>query len=231
MFLRENPYIAVLCITAIVSSCVALTAWTRREVAPATRPFTWLMVAIALYAARRHRWVMLLGLTGSGAIASAVLAFGIGGRSLSLALITQDPRLGVWQLALEMIQQRPWLGWGFAGLRLLYIPGSIPEYDSIFHAHNLWLFLASEAGIPVMAGFCAAIGTLYYGGVKTFITGKLPAENRALLLGYLLAFASCLLFALFDVALFDSRINVLSWGVLAGIYRLSQKSAGNRQQR
>ncbi len=50
MFLREHPYVAILCLSAIISSCVALTAWTRRELAPATRPFTWLMVAIATYA-------------------------------------------------------------------------------------------------------------------------------------------------------------------------------------
>ena len=50
MFLREYPYIAVFCLTAVISGCVALTAWTRRETAPATRPFTWLMVAIAAYA-------------------------------------------------------------------------------------------------------------------------------------------------------------------------------------
>jgi diguanylate cyclase (GGDEF)-like protein len=50
MFLREHPYVAILCLSAIISSCVALTAWTRRELAPATRPFTWLMVAIAAYA-------------------------------------------------------------------------------------------------------------------------------------------------------------------------------------
>lgn len=50
MFLREHPYVAILCLSAVISSCVALTAWTRRELAPATRPFTWLMVAIAAYA-------------------------------------------------------------------------------------------------------------------------------------------------------------------------------------
>jgi len=49
MFLREHPYAAILFLTAIVSGCVALTAWTRRDVAPATKPFTWLMIAIAFY--------------------------------------------------------------------------------------------------------------------------------------------------------------------------------------
>ncbi len=179
------------------------------------------LVAIALYAARRHKWVMLAGLFGGGAIVAAVLSMGIGGRSLSMALLTNDPRLGVWRLAIEMIHQRPWLGWGFAGLRLLYEPGSIPDYDSIAHAHNVWLFLASEAGIPMMVGFCVVVGTIYYRGVRVLLKGGLMGGDRAILLGYLLAFASCLLFSLFDVALFDSRINVLSWGLLAAIYRMS----------
>lgn len=183
------------------------------------------LLAVALYAARHYRWVLGAGLVGAGAIAAAISGLGLGGRSLSLEMLTQDPRVGVWRLATEMIKQRPWLGWGFSGLRKLYVPNSIPNYDAISHAHNVWLFLASEAGIPVMVGFCIVVGTLYYDGVKTFITAGLPAEDRAILLGYLLAFASCLMFALFDVILFDSRINILSWGLLAAIYALSQGSS------
>lgn len=186
------------------------------------------VVAIALYAARRHRGVWLSGLVGAGAIAAAILSFGIGGRSLSLNIFTQDPRLGVWHLAITMIQQRPWLGWGFSGLREIYQPGSIPGYDKIFHAHNVWLFLASEAGIPVMIGFCCVIGTLYYQGIRTFIKGGLPAGDRAILLGYLLAFSTCLMFGLFDVVLFDARNNILAWGLLAGIYLLSHSQVNSQ---
>ncbi|MEL6159454.1 MAG: diguanylate cyclase [Cyanobacteria bacterium J06554_11] len=50
MLLRENPYFAILCLTTVISGCVAFVAWVRREEAPATRPFTWLMIAIAGYA-------------------------------------------------------------------------------------------------------------------------------------------------------------------------------------
>ena len=194
------------------------------------------LMAIALYAARRHRWVMLSGLAMAGAVVSAAFAFGIGGRSLSLDLVTQDPRLGVWRLAIEMIRQRPWVGWGFSGLRQLYVPGSIPDYDSINHAHSFWLFLASEAGIPVMVAFCLVIGTIYYDGIKAYLSrglwrwdadealNQLNARkgDRAILLGYLLAFASCILFGLFDVAVFDSRVNLLNWGLVSAIYVLSR---------
>ena len=50
MLLSENFNFAILCLTAIVSCCVAFTAWIRRDEAPATQPFTGLMGAIALYA-------------------------------------------------------------------------------------------------------------------------------------------------------------------------------------
>jgi O-antigen ligase len=193
------------------------------------------MVAIALYAARRHRWVMLAGLAGSGAIVAAVLSLGIGGRSLSLALLTQDPRIAIWHLALEMIWQRPIQGWGFAGLRLLYEPGSIPDYDVVFHAHNIWLFLASEAGIPVVIGFCLVIGTIYYRGICAFVYWNRQGWNsdgtRAILLGYLLAFSSCLMFGLFDVTLFDARINIFSWGLLAAIYLMSHAYTAENMQK
>ena len=129
-----------------------------------------------------------------------------------------------------MIYQRPWLGWGFAGLRLLYEPGSIPGYESIAHAHNIWLFLASEAGIPIMVGFCIVVGTLYYDGIKRLIQGDLSTTKQATLLGYLLAFTSCVLFSLFDVALFDSRINILSWGLLSSLYMLSRHYEKGRKR-
>jgi len=50
MLLRENPYVVILCMTAIISSCVALTAWVRREGTLSVKPFISLMVAIAVYA-------------------------------------------------------------------------------------------------------------------------------------------------------------------------------------
>lgn len=189
---------------------------------------TLVLTAIMLYTARRHRWVMLVGLAGSGAIAAAALSLGIGGRSLSLAMLTNDPRVGVWSLAVEMIQQRPWLGWGLAGLRTLYIPGSIPDYERINHAHNVWLMLAAEAGIPTMVAFCVVIGTLYFRGIYAYLKGNLQSKKHAVLLSYLLAFAACLLFNLFDIALFDSRINILTWGSLAGVFILSQAVLSER---
>ena len=181
-----------------------------------------ILTAIAMVAARRHRWVMLTGLAGGGAIVAAVLSLGIGGRSLSLDMLTDDPRVGVWRLAVEMVEQRPWLGWGLSGLRTVYEPGSIPDYDAIHHAHNIWLMLAAETGIPLMVAFSVVIGRICLQGAYAYLKGGLTQSNRAVLMSYLLAFAACVLFSVFDIALFDSRINALAWGMLAAIHVLSE---------
>ena len=197
------------------------------------------LVAIALYIARRYRWAWLSGLMFLVAIATAVFSFGIGGRTLSFAIFTDDPRVGIWRLAIEMIKQRPLLGWGFSGLRELYVPGSIQSYEIIFHAHNIWLFLASESGLPVAMGFCVIFGTILYRSMRAYLhspngaeethshsfNSGLSAGDKAILLSYLLAFSSCLMFGLFDVVLFDARLNVPVWGLLAALYLLSRPSS------
>lgn len=192
------------------------------------------LAAIALYAARNHRWIWLSSLAIAGILAAAVGSFGIGGRSLSWNIFINDPRVGVWRLATEMIAQRPWLGWGFSGLRALYVPQSIPGYDKIYHAHNVWLFLASESGVPVMVGFCVIVGSIFYRAIRTYLIGDstkasaevttraLSAAERAILFSYILAFCACLMFALFDVVLFDARLNIPAWGLIAALYAMSR---------
>jgi len=181
-----------------------------------------LLIAIALCAARRHRLVLLVGLGCISTLVTAAMILGMGDRTLSLTMFQSDARGPLWQLALGMVSERPWLGWGLGGLRSQYIPGSINDYDMLSHAHNIWLFLASETGLPVMFGFCLIIGKLCFNSTKAWIQKPLTPAQRAILSGYLLAFTSCVLYGLFDVVLFDSRINVISWSVLAALYVLGQ---------
>lgn len=188
------------------------------------------LVAITLYAARHHRWVLLSGLFSIGALAAAAIVLWEGDRTLSLTMFQADARGPLWQLALSMIRQRPWLGWGLGGLRSQYIPGSINNYEMLSHAHNIWLFLASETGLLVTVGFCIIIGRLCYRSLLAFIKGPHTSAERAIFLGYLMAVASFILYGLFDVVLFDSRNNVLSWSMLAAIQVLSLAPSEERSK-
>jgi len=175
------------------------------------------LLLIGFCAMRASRWVRSLGLMGLAIIVVTTLQFGIGGRSLSWAWVTDDPRVGVWHLALTMIRDRPLLGCGLGNYKLLY-NGEVPGYDFIAHAHNLWLMLAAEAGIPVMIGMTLAIGAIAYRGVKGLWQLRPHPDRYAILLGYHLCFLGTLLFALFDVTLSEARVNWLGWLSLAVLY-------------
>lgn len=172
---------------------------------------------------QHRRWIQLAGIGLVTLFVLGAIGLGVGGRHLAIDLITQDPRLGVWQIALRLTRERPVFGWGLGSFSHLYVPDSVPGHEHIHHAHNLWLYLASEAGIPVMLGFCWVVGRALYRAVRAALEPALATEHRALLLSYLLAFGSCMLFGFFDVPLFDARINVLGWLLLASLYLLPPK--------
>ena len=180
------------------------------------------LLFIAGFLLRRHRWVWMLGLAIMGVMAGGILFLGFGGRSLSLALFTQDPRVAAWQIALELIQQRPLVGWGLGGFSHQYVPFSVTDHERLFHPHNLWLYLACDTGLPTMLLFCWVIGRNYIAGIRRLIVNG----QDSVLLSYVLGFAGCILFAIFDVTLFDARINVLSWFVFASIGILAGKTSG-----
>ena len=171
---------------------------------------------------RQNRFIRLTGLGSMIAISTSVFFMGVGGRKLSLSLMTEDPRIGVWAIAYDLTQQRPLLGWGLGNYKLLYQPQSVQGYDYIPHAHNFWLMLAVETGIPMMIAFAIIIGLFCYRGVRALLLTSITASHRAILLTYLLAFWGCTAFALFDAPFYDARINILDWFALAGIYVLSQ---------
>jgi hypothetical protein len=165
-----------------------------------------------------------LGLGAVGLVAGAAW-LGVGGRAVTEIDWANDPRVGVWRFAFDLLSQRPWLGWGLGNFKLQYPPGLIPDYRYIAHPHNFWLLLAVEAGIPVLLLFCALVGPICYRALRQLLSLK-PSRQRALLLAYLLAFWGCLAFALFDVTFYDARINTVNWVILAGLYGVGKWESG-----
>ncbi|GAB4365659.1 MAG: hypothetical protein Kow00121_02390 [Elainellaceae cyanobacterium] len=163
--------------------------------------------------------------------------FGIGGRSLAPTTWANDARLRLWHVAISLIQDQPWFGWGLGNYKFLFPARLLVLYPSceavrnqpvvpvecanVTHPHNFWLLLASETGILLAIVFTVWVGFLYGRSVKLLIAKQLKPLESALLLGYTLAFLGCTAFAFFDVTLYDARVNALNWTVLASIYSLS----------
>jgi O-antigen ligase len=59
-----------------------------------------------------------------------------------------DPRLAMWPKVVAHIEEKPWTGYGFGrGLLRASLPGESKE-DVAWHAHNLFLDVALQVGIP-----------------------------------------------------------------------------------
>lgn len=164
------------------------------------------------------RWVGLASGVGVVAIAASL---GLGGRNLfSPTVWTNDPRIKVWQFGWELVTQRPLLGWGLGNFKFEYPPDLIPNQEPINHPHNFWLLLAAEAGIPALIGLTLLVGWVCYRAGRSLFSGQRTPEEHTLILSYGLGFFGCVAFALFDVTLYDVRVNALNWILLAGLFCL-----------
>jgi O-antigen ligase len=183
---------------------------------------------------KTHRKILTAGLLGLMGLVLGAANLGLGRRSLSLLNWVDDPRPRVWGIALDLIQERPWLGWGLGNYKFEFLPRLLQKYPSclvertygvipsdcagVSHAHNFWLLLGAEAGIGVTILLTAWVGYVCFRGVRLVVMGKLEIGERAILTAYLLAFGGCVAFALFDVTFYDVRLNATHWFILAGIY-------------
>lgn len=129
-----------------------------------------------------------------------------GDRPLASLRITQ------WRFTLDLIQQRPWKGWGLRNFSILY-----KENFQFWlgHPHNLWLMLMAEIGIPLTLLLSSIVASIL---VQTIVLTKyLLQSERTIILSYLMAFSACVLFNCLDVSLFDLRVNTLAWLLLSSL--------------
>ncbi|HEY9845379.1 MAG TPA: O-antigen ligase family protein, partial [Candidatus Caenarcaniphilales bacterium] len=86
-------------------------------------------------------------------------------RRLLLSSLFSDLRVEIWRVAILLIRQRPLFGWGLGNFRILY-PLHSRTSEHFSHAHNFWLQLGSEGGIPVILGLSALTAYIYYKSTK-----------------------------------------------------------------
>lgn len=125
-----------------------------------------LMLA-AIWGLGRRPWIRELLVTALVAYAGATLMLpvlaghAVGSSGLLSRFHSTGPdcasRLTLWRNMLELIGQRPWLGWGWGELDYAHF---ITQYDGVRqcelldNAHNLPLHLAVELGLPAAVLIC-----------------------------------------------------------------------------
>lgn len=132
-----------------------------------------------------------------------------------------------WQFALHLTQQRPWTGWGLRNFSPLY---EAATQFKLGHPHNLPFMLLCETGIPATLLFLGLVGWAVVQGFRQ-LSSFGDGRDRWILLTFLIAFLSCAGFSLFDITLFDARLNWYGWFLLAGILGVSRPSMRMRDER
>tara|TARA_Y100001968_G_scaffold212345_1_gene195526 strand:- start:104088 stop:105398 length:1311 start_codon:yes stop_codon:yes gene_type:complete len=134
----------------------------------------------------------------------------------------ESTRLSQWKVALNLILEKPWLGWGAAAFSVLY-----PMRKGLWHghAHNLPLDLAVSHGFLVpflIVGFVLSLLIIsYQRGVLTEERkqNKIVRESVFDRAWWTSTFIlACLHGA--DMPFFDSRLNIAGWVLLAGLRSL-----------
>lgn len=127
-------------------------------------------------------------------------------------------RLSQWGVAVGLIAERPWLGWGAAAFSVIY-PLRTGHWHG--HPHNLPIDLALSHGLPAAVLLVAFVGWLL---LRSYRLGMVvaPVFERAWWASVLVLVA---LHAT-DMPLYDSRINIAGWILLAGLASFGRPQRG-----
>ena len=123
-----------------------------------------------------------------------------------------------WEFAWSLMQQRPILGWGLRNFTPLY---KAQTGFILGHPHNLPLMLLAEVGIPATVLFLGLVSWVLAAGIQYWRTLPNESGDRLIYFSFLISFCSIAIFSLFDVTLFDGRVNIMGWMLLIGIWGLA----------
>ena len=207
-----------------------------------------LAVLIMIALPRRWRWYYLIALVVLAIALGFLVAthweavrIWVSGSNLAadptLSLNTLDGRLEIWSRAIYGIQDFPFTGMGMNTFRkvvpVLYPLFTIsPEVD-IAHAHNEFLQVALDLGIPGLITFLALYIGAFWMLADIWRATRHPSLNtehwsqitRALALGLGGGLLAHLLYGLMDAVALGAKPGVLFWmllGLIVGLHRQAQ---------
>ncbi|MDB9312985.1 O-antigen ligase family protein [Spirulina sp. CS-785/01] len=137
-----------------------------------------------------------------------------------------SPRIWMFGCAIDLIKEKPLKGWGI-GIMAVECE---ERFRFMNHAHNIFLQLASDLGIPFTILFCGVIIYIMFQAFRNLQVNYRNDNSKYLLLGFFLAFCAMMLMSLLSLVIIHSyRLIIISCFCLAipyaGLEEKSQESS------
>ncbi len=178
-------------------------------------------------------WLSVSSLGPATTVARAIVPRIVWGRIAGVEDLAPSPlryRIRVWSCAVDLVRERPLLGWGLGRLA--------PECERrlnwpahwVNHAHNLPLQMAAELGLPLAALLCGWMLWMI-SDVLMELRRAPPSAERLLRAGLVVIVVVVLLVSQFNLAVaHDNRLEVVYWASIAMLgpwsrHRLTQVAA------
>ena len=179
----------------------------------------WLAVAVSLAAVVLWQGRGKLVALGSAAAGLAVAGLAVtGGLGRVFSGATERQRLWVWQSAMQMIRDHPWLGVGLDNFLYQYrdryrLPEAWAEPD-ISHPHNIVLDFWTRLGLPGVIAL-AGLQLRFWRNALTNLRRAADQRRRVLVLALMAAMTETLVHGLVDNSFFLIDLAILFWLIYA----------------
>lgn len=123
-------------------------------------------------------------------------------------------RVRIWRATIEMIKDHPWWGVGYGAFPAhigAYTGGHFEAVD----AHNTYLLLAAELGIPILVVFCVVILVAWYHTRRLYL-GTHDLAMKAIALGFLAGLEGLIVVNMFGSRMDDQAVSSYFW-ILCGL--------------
>ena len=206
-----------------------------------------LMVFALLFSLTRGVWLaylvvlLLLGVIRRGktlaGVTGGVIVFGLflitAGAGVqerfqsTFDFVQNLPRSHIWQANIEMIKERPLLGWGYGNYRKFRDPfyERHPQADHTGHAHNTFLQVGVDIGLLGLAAFLFFFWSLLRLGWETYQCIP-PGDEpfRSMILGAFLSIIGFLIGGLTQHNFGDAEVVIVMWAIAGLMARMGQES-------
>lgn len=174
-------------------------------------------------------WRTLLGAAMGGVVLGLfLLGAGSGVRERAASAFDLRENLGrshIWQANLDMIKERPLLGWGYGNYKKFRDPyyQRYPEADTTAHAHNNFLQIGVEGGLLGLGAFVYLFWVILREGWQAYRLLPAAAEPlRSIMLGGVLGIVGFLLGGLTQYNFGDAEVVILLWATAGVAMRVGE---------